>query len=364
MSDMTAPAASPHAVLVKAFELQAGACAAFGSPFSAALLERASRDIADGSPLARLLNPWIGASTRAVINDATPIRWLGSLHDLALSGEAPDLQASYPTSGSAGDADAAWSTARKAMIARPERFAAFMSHEPQTNEVRRSACLLPGFLTLAQETGLPLRIFEIGASAGLNQLWDRYRHDFGDAGAWGDPASSVRLDAEWRGAAPPLGASVSVLSRAACDRKPVDIRDPTARRRLKAYIWADQFERLARLEAAIEEALVADVRVEAEDAVTWAAARAAPAAGALTVIFHSVFWQYMPAGRQEALATVIAALGERATAAAPFAWLRMEPPPHNPAVVELRLTLWPGGEDRLLGHAHPHGAWVEWRAAD
>jgi hypothetical protein len=348
--------------LRRAFELQAGACAAFGSPFSAALLNRGMGDIADAGPLAGLLAPWAEASTRTLISDATPIRWLGSLHDLVLSGEAPGLAAAYPTPASSGDTDTAWSAARAAMIAHPERFAAFMSHEPQTNEVLRSACLLPGFLTVARETGLPLRIFEIGASAGLNQLWDRYRYDFGDAGSWGDRASKVRLDAEWRGAAPPLDTAVSVVSRAACDRKPVDIRDPIARRRLKAYVWADQFERLARLEAAIEAALIADVRVEAEDAVTWAAARAAPAPGAATVIFHSIFWQYMPSESQAALTRVIAGLGEQATAAAPFAWLRMEPPPHNLALVELRLTRWPGGEDRLLGHAHPHGASVEWLA--
>ena len=67
----------------------------------------------------------------------------------------------------------------------PERFVEFvyMDHEPQTNEVRRSACLIGGFLTIARESGLPLRCFEVGASAGLNQLWDRFHYRLGDAGA-------------------------------------------------------------------------------------------------------------------------------------------------------------------------------------
>jgi hypothetical protein len=65
------------------------------------------------------------------------------------------------------------------------RIADFMSHEPQTNEVRRSAVLLPGFLTIAAETGLPLRILELGASAGLNQLWDRRHYRLGEIGEWG-----------------------------------------------------------------------------------------------------------------------------------------------------------------------------------
>ena len=351
------------AALARAFEIQSGACAAFGSTFSADLLSRAKQDIEDGGPLLGLLTPWAEASTRALIGDAVPLRWLGCLHDLVLSGEAPVLAEAYPTPAGAGDVDEAWAAAKALMISRPERFSTFMAHEPQTNEVRRSAVLLPGFLVLAKEGGLPFRIFEIGASAGLNQLWDRYHYDLGGAGVWGDPASKVRLDTEWRGEPPPLGAAVSVISRAACDRKPVDLSDPIARRRLKAFIWPDQFERLARLEAAIETALAARVSVEAEDAVTWVAAKAAPSSGAMTVIFHSIFWQYMPPESQAAATAAIEGLGALATTEAPFAWLRMEPPPGNLATVDLRLTTWPGGEDRLLGHVHPHGAWVEWCAA-
>jgi hypothetical protein len=249
------------------------------------------------------------------------------------------------------------------MTERPARFADFMSHEPQTNEVRRSACLLPGFLTVAKETALPLRLFEVGASAGLNQLWDRFRYDLGVAGVWGDATSPVRLDTAWTGSAPPLDAPVKVVSRAACDRRPMDIRDPNARRRLKAYLWADQFERLERLDAALAMALAADIRVDAEDAVGWTARRAAPETGSATVLFHSSFWHYMPAESQAALMRAIDELGARSRADAPFAWVRMEPPAVNLAVIELRLTLWPGGEDRLLARVHAHGASVEWLAS-
>jgi hypothetical protein len=84
--------------------------------------------------------------------------------------------------------------------------------------------------------------------------------------------------------------------------------------------------------------------------------------GAASVIYHSVFWQYLPAATQAGLTATIAGLGAGATAAAPLAWLRMEPTPGNMAEMEIRLTLWPGGEDRRLGRCHPHGAWVEWEA--
>lgn len=353
---------SDIAALVRAFEFQSGACATFGSPFSAAILDRAARDVEAGGPVADLVIPWRGLPTRALVSEAIAIRWLGAAHDLVLSGEDPGLADAYPAPGRAGDADAAWSALREAMIARPERFADFMSHEPQTNEVRRSACLLPGFLTVAKETDLPVRLFEIGASAGLNQLWDRYHYELGVPGAWGNPASPVRLDTAWNGGSPPLDVTVSVISRAACDRKPVDIRDPIARRRLEAYMWAGQFERLARLDGALAMAMAADIRVEAEDAVAWTARRVSPEEGATTVLFHSIFWQYMPAESQVALATAIAEQGSRARSTAPFAWLRMEPPPGDMATIELRLTLWPSGEDRLLAHVHPHGASVDWLA--
>lgn len=346
--------------MVRAFEFQASVCAAFGSPFSAALLQHAARDIAEGGPLAGLMSPWALASTREAMSEAVPLRWLGCAHDMVLAGEDPALAAAYPTPDREGDVEAAWRAARGSMIQRPERFSTFMDHEPQTNEVRRSVCLLPGLLTVAKDICLPLRIFEIGASAGLNQLWDRYHYDFGAAGAWGSQASPVRLDTEWRGAPPPMSTGVAVISRASCDRKPVDIRNPVARRRLKAFLWADQFERLARLDAAVAMALAADIRVDAEDAVTWAARRAAPTAGAATVLFHSIFWQYMPADSQAAMTAAIADLGAQATPEAPFAWLRMEPPPGNLASIELRLTVWPTGEDRLLAHVHAHGASVDW----
>jgi hypothetical protein len=244
----------------------------------------------------------------------------------------------------------------------PRRFVDFMDHEPQTNEVRRSACLIGGFLTIAQETGLPLRCFEIGASAGLNQFWDRFHYRLGDAGVWGDDGSPVDIDTDWRGPPPPLTAKVTVVDRAACDRRPVTLSDPAARARLRAYVWADQLDRMRRLEAAVALALAEGVAVTAEDAVSWTMARAAPRDGAVTVLYHSVFWQYMPPDSQAALLAAIQSHGAVASDRGPFAWLRMEPPPNDLANMELRLTLWPNGEDRLLARVHPHGAQVTWRA--
>lgn len=114
------------------------------------------------------------------------------------------------------------------------------------------------------------------------------------------------------------------------------------------------------MDDAVAQTLAAGVPVEAADAVAWARREARPRSGVATVVFHSVFFQYMPAESQAALVEVLSEAGAGATAAAPLAWLRMEPARDNPASMELRLTLWPGGEDRLLAAAHPHGAWIEW----
>ena len=78
------------------------------------------------------------------------------------------------------------------------------------------------------------------------------------------------------------------------------------------------------------------------------------------MIYHSVFWQYMPAESQAALRQAIEYLGASATNEAPLAWLRMEPPPENMAIMEVRLTMWPGGEERVLAVVHAHGASARW----
>jgi hypothetical protein len=350
-----------YEAMTDVLKMQAGACAALGSPFSGGLLERAARALPDEASLQAAFAPWSQSDRRAIFDDAAALRWLGALHDFVL--ETPDsaLAKAYPRDGRPGEAAAAWPYTLAFMRGEAERVADFMRHEPQTNEPRRSAVLLPGFLEVAAATRLPLRILELGASAGLNQLWDRRRYRFGDTFAWGPEAARVVIDAEWRGKLPHLDAPVDVVARAACDRSPVMLAVPAQRRRLGAYVWPDQVDRLARFDAAVADALEAGVTVEREDAVAWTRRHAAPQAGVATVIFHSVFFQYMPADSQAALVETLAAFGDQATAVAPLAWLRMEPAANNPAMMELRLTLWPDGGERLLATAHPHGAWVEWR---
>jgi hypothetical protein len=344
--------------LDRAYRIQAQACRAFGSVFSGALLDRA----ADGElgDLTGLNRPWLEADTRKAMDDATPPRLLGALHHLTLSGAAPSLAAQYPAARAETDWPATVTALGDAIARHPTAIEAFMRSPPQTNEVRRSLALVGGYLTLAADTGLPLRTLEIGASAGLNTNWDRYAYRLG-AAAWGDPQSPVLIDGAWVGPPPPLPAAV-VAERAACDQAPIDVGDEAQALRLQAYVWPDQLDRLARLRAAIALARRTGLHVDAADAAAWVKGRLEPREGLATVLVHSVMWQYMPAETQASILSTLAAAGAAATPSAPVSHLRMEPNPANPAQMEVRLTTWPGGEDRLLAEAHPHGSSVKWVA--
>jgi hypothetical protein len=338
----------------KALEQQSRACATLGAPFSARLLDHARIDVERGGVVARLLAEWSDVSVEQQARDAVALRLLASLHYLALSGRVPELSACYPPAGN--DPDIAWAIARQALGAQAELVRQMLQHEPQTNEVRRSACLLGGFLTIARDTGLPLRCFELGASAGLNSLWNRFRYEIG-AASWGDPDSPVVLSCRWDGNAPRLDMAVTVIERQACDRRPIDIRRNEEAMRLMSYCWAEQQERAERLQAAILLARQEPVDVCAEQAARWIG-RAQPQNGAATVVFHSVVWQYIPTEEQSAILATMKGHADRATADAPFFWLKMD---FNEAKRRFELNLWQDGQDRLLAIVHPHGEFALWQ---
>jgi hypothetical protein len=337
----------------EAWQRQIAWCDGNGSPFTARVLEAAWADRARGGALAALLPDWPGDAGA----DAVPLRVAGALHALALTGGDAALAACYRDLDSTRLPDAV----PAAIGGHSDVITGYLAVAPQTNEIGRSAVLLPGFAEIARTTGLPLATFEIGASAGLNQLWHRCRYALGDR-AWGDPCSEVLIRTEWHGPPPMLPESIPVASQAACDIAPIDLAADGAALRLLSYVWPDQSERLDRLRAAIGLAQRLALRVESADALPWVrAALGSERRGQATVVYHSVMWQYMPQATREALRDTIVAAGALATHDAPLAWLAFEPP-HADAHMQLTLTLWPGGETRTLAVAHPHGRWVQWLA--
>jgi hypothetical protein len=341
----------------EAFRAQARVCADMGSPFTARLCALAADRLAHGDPVSDRILAWPGDPRGRA--DALPLRLAGALHGLVVEKRDAGLAAVYPPRHDAAGDDALWTAVTAAFAAHAPAILARLDGPPQTNEPQRSAALAPGLLTVAALTGLPLVTSELGASAGLNLVWDRFAYRFGDA-AWGDPASPVRIEPEWRGPPPPLPPA-RVAERAGCDRAPPDLRAGADRLRLLSFVWADQVGRLTRTAAAIGLARAEGARVEPADAVDWLAARLAePRPGRAHAVYHSIFWQYLDPAAQARARDLLDAAGARATADAPLAWLRMESDGQEPGAA-IALTLWPGGDTRLLGRTHYHGAWVDWR---
>lgn len=348
--------------MIDAFRVQAQACSALGSPFTSAMLSSAADALARSGPpsaLASLLAGWTGDPHAG----ALPLRLAAALHALVLSGRAPALAARFPPHAAVLDPMADWPLVEAEIVAHRPFVAACLASPPQTNEVGRSALLLGGFLTLARRMGRPLELLEIGASAGLNQAWDRFGYRIGDA-SWGDTRGPVVLAPEWHGPLPPLDAPMDIAARAACDIAPIDLEDAAQRLRLRAYVWPEQRERLARLESAIAVARAAQVTVERSDAANWLErqlARRLP--DACAVVLHTVVWQYLSRDCRQRIRTLLAAHGERATPHAPLAWLRLEFVERDQPA-QLLLDCWPGTRGERLAEAHPHGAWVRWRSAE
>lgn len=349
------------ASLLDAFERQAGWCERLQAPFMALLMRRAKAHLAAQSTATSLMLEPAGDPVAGLF----ALRLAGALHDLALQGLAP--WAAVWQDPLAADATALDAALAAAFTQQPEQLRRFLASAPQTNEVQRSTVLLPGLLHVAQATGLPVHLIELGASAGLNLWCDRWRHEFG-SWAWGDPASPLTLHTEWRGPLPVARqAGLTLAGRSGCDLNPIDIDLPAQCRLLQAYIWPDQPARLVRLRTALAAAAAwnaaTGLRIEQADAALYAPRElATPRPGLVTVVFHSVFWQYLPASTRTALRGHIQAALARATPAAPLAWLRYEHPGAD-APAELRCHLAPGGEDVLLAQVHSHGSWVDWQAA-
>jgi hypothetical protein len=241
-----------------------------------------------------------------------------------------------------------------------------------------------GYVEVVRRSGLPLRVLEIGASAGLNLRWDRYWYDTGRH-RLGDPASPVRFDGDWGPSPPELrigpgrpsgtggpagsggpggvaaGGAVTVVERAGCDRTPLDPTSEEGALALRSYVWPDQVDRHARLAAALAVAAAVPVRLDAADLGEWAERQLAePVAGVATVVVHSIVWQYVGPEARDRLRGALRRAGAAATPDAPVAWLRMEP---SGPVADVRLTWWPGGGEDVLATSGFQGDDVVWTGA-
>jgi hypothetical protein len=280
------------------------------------------------------------------------------MHGLALSGRDEMLAREYPAARADWDIDRVWSLAQTAMARDPEWFADFLRQAPQTNETRRAFALMPAFHAAA-EIG-PLHMWEVGASAGLNLHWEKFAYN---APGWSWGEGPLKLDTEWRGPAPTLRQNLVVASRAGCDVNPLDIRKPDQLLRLRSYIWADQRDRLARFDGAVSIALADYTPIAAMDAGEWLDAQVANGLReGVTILFHSIAWQYFPKATVARAEAAISRVAAQADETHRFAWARFELADPSVGRHDVDLVMWPGGERQVLAKADPHVRWVEWLA--
>jgi hypothetical protein len=331
---------------------QAESCGQLGSRLYASLLSRAADDAEAGGIIARVVG-----DRPASTSSALALRLMGAVHRLVLEGAAPALARTYPSAGGHADPEAAWPAFLAVVEERFDAVSAGIDRPVQTNEVGRAGALVGGFLEVARRTGLPLRVFEVGASAGLNLRWDRFLYEARGA-TWGPPDSPVRLCSYNTDAALPFDVEAQVVERAGCDAAPVDPTTEDGRLTLLSYVWPDQAHRIRLLRAALAVAQEVPVTVERAEALDWTTRHWVPQPGTATVVFHSIVMQYLPEDRRAAFKEFLRTRGPgEATGDAPLAWLRLEPVGDEAA---LRLTIWPGGSDHTLAYCGFHGQHVRW----
>lgn len=330
---------------------QAQWCRQLGSTLYATLLQQAAADVEVEGPCWVVLQ---GHETDP-LRSALALRFMGAVHRLVLQGRAPTLERHYLSVGADAEIDSLWPAFIGTVEQHREVLCELVLRPVQTNEVGRCAALLGGFLRVGQEAGLPLRLLEIGASAGLNLRWDYYRYETG-GWAWGDPTSPVRLVGEFLKGHPPFDVTAHVVERRGCDINPLNPCSAEDCLTLMSYVWPDQTHRIELLQGALEVARRVPIVVETSDAAEWLESRLAdPSSGTATVVFHSIFIQYLSEVERNRLRRVLEEAGRRASGAAPLAWLRMEPGANQ---IEVHLTTWPGGSERLVAVSGYHGQQV------
>ncbi len=337
---------------------QAQHCQQMDSPLYAGLLWQAADDLLAGGPTAAVLDGHLTDPGRS----ALALRMLGGVHALVLTGRAAELAAFYPSVGGAADpgqgARLAWRAFRQVLDEHRDEIRDWLRHPPQTNEVGRGAALAGALCHLVAEADRPVRLVEIGASAGLNLRADHFWIS-GAGVSYGPESSPVRMPGAWRGQPPPVR-PVHVIARTGGDLAPVDPIGDEGRLMLSSYVWADQVDRLERLHGACELAaqIPADLRQEPASATI---ARIKPEPGTWTVLWHSIMQQYLDPEQIAEVTAGVAALGAAATESARFAHVTLELIRGTPDT-PIEVTTWPGGVQRRLGTAPPHGIPVTWTA--
>ncbi len=335
-------------------------------------LHFAEREAAGSSPLYTQLCRHIAEDPEVLALAAnvppgqpTPNLLLAAVHYLLLSGLKHPLADFYPSLTTTPDlTHDPYPAFHQFCLAHAEEIRKLLlTRRVQTNEVARCACLLPAFgLAVRQAQQTPLALIEIGASAGLNLLWERYGYDYGNGQRYGLVNSPLQIHCALRGETmPPLPSILPTVAwRVGIDLHPIDINDPDAVLWLRALIWPEHRERVSRLQQALEVARQSPPRLVAGDALKLLPELAASVPGNTTLcIFHSFTLNQFAAEARERLASLLRELSaQRTIFRISFEELsRMRYP-------QLRLITYTQGTgaEQLLASGSSHGRWLEWSA--
>ena len=316
--------------LTSAFLDQAETCTRMGSPLMGRVLRILSKGWNPDSELGRAMDMYSGDIGPA--GHSLPLRIAGGLHALVLLKKDAKLIAAYPPN--VVDDQTLQSAVLEALQSHEAFCLDWTTSPPQTNEVRRSAALIAMAHIAQDHFDRPIVLSELGASGGLNLVWDQFDLDI-DGTSLGPSDAVLTLRPDWDGPLPPPARPV-IAMRGGVDLNPLDPSNADDLLRLTAYLWADQPERLENTRLA---ARALDVSVDRGDAIDWLDRRLRQVPqGHMHVIQHTVAWQYFPADAQQRGQDLIESAGAKATADSPLAWMQMETDGDKTGAVGAALT--------------------------
>jgi hypothetical protein len=296
----------------------------------------------------------------------SPLILLASVHYLLIRGAEHPLRRFYPdlNGGYRVESEDPFPVFKDFVETHKDELAPLIaSGVTNTNEVGRSGLLHAGFRALAAEAGEPLHLVEIGPSAGLNMIWDRYGviYKHGNESYRIDtpnPALTIELEARGENI-PPLGPSPKVASRVGLELNPVDLSKQESRDWLKALVWPDHVSRIARLDAALKAFVNAKPEILAGSALDLLPEALSPApANEPVCVYHTLVTYQFTQEMRDILNDILVAVSTRR----PVWRLSIEGTPNgdNPMLL---YRYHDGVRDkRTLALCDPHGAWIEWLA--
>jgi hypothetical protein len=286
----------------------------------------------------------------------------GAVHFLLLRGAGHPLRAHYRTLNAGGASGDPFPLFRDFCLQHHAALAELIANRvTNTNEVARCVYLHPGFLVLAAEAPAPLHLIEIGPSAGLNLRWDEYAYRYVQNGTVyrsGAAEAELVLETKIGAKIPPLGPPPAVGSRVGLELYPVDLRNADDRDWLRALVWADHPERLARLDLALAVNAPHPPDIRAGDALELLLEVAAevPRDGGLCV-FHTMTTYQFSDEQNATLRDLMLLISLRR----PVWRLWME---HTEGRFSLFLSRYVDGSERvrLLAYGTGHGTELDWQA--